>query len=147
MFEPNYWHWWILACLLLVMELLLPGVFFMWPAIAAAVMGAVVFFIPHLSLGAQIIIFAVMSAISVFVWYMYLRQHPTESEDPLLNQRLARYIGRTVTLSEAIVNGMGRAKIGDTLWQVSGPDCPAGSKVKVVDADGMLLKVEIVASE
>jgi inner membrane protein len=35
-------------------------------------------------------------------------------------------------------------RIGDTVWQVRGPDAPAGSRVKVTDADGAVLTVEPV---
>jgi inner membrane protein len=141
MFEINYWHWWILGCALLIFELLVPGVFFMWLAIAAGLMGFLLLIAPHMGLPLQVFIFALVSVFSVAAWHMYMRKHPVESQDPLLNQRLARYVGRTVVLVEPIVNGAGRARIDDTLWKVTGPDCPVGASVTVIGHDSMLLKV------
>jgi membrane protein implicated in regulation of membrane protease activity len=40
------------------------------------------------------------------------------------------------------MDGSGTVRVDDTIWRVSGPDCPAGSKVKVVRADGASLTVE-----
>ena len=33
------------------------------------------------------------------------------------------------------------ARIDDTIWRVAGPDAPAGSRVKIVQADGASLTV------
>jgi len=35
----EFWHWWILACLMLVLEMLLPGIIFLWLSVAAAAAG------------------------------------------------------------------------------------------------------------
>ena len=43
-----------------------------------------------------------------------------------------------------IVAGTGTVKIDDTIWRLSGPDCPGGSRVKVVRADAATLVVEAV---
>jgi inner membrane protein len=148
MLTVDYWHWWILGCILLIFELLLPGVFFMWPAIAAGLMGFLLLILPQLSFPMQVFIFALVSAFSVAAWHWYMRKHPVESQDPLLNQRLARYVGRTVVLVEPIVNGSGRARIDDSWWKVIGPDCPVGSAVKIIGTDNsMLLRVEPVDTQ
>jgi membrane protein implicated in regulation of membrane protease activity len=68
----------------------------------------------------------------------------TESDQPLLNQRGEQLIGRTATLSEPIINGFGRIKLGDTLWRVKGPDLPAGTQVKVVSVNDLELVVAAV---
>ncbi|MBP6798211.1 MAG: NfeD family protein, partial [Luteimonas sp.] len=57
-------------------------------------------------------------------------------------QRALQHVGRTVVLERAIVSGLGRVKIGDAFWDVSGPELPAGVPVKVVAVDGMTLRVE-----
>jgi membrane protein implicated in regulation of membrane protease activity len=46
------------------------------------------------------------------------------------------------TLDKPIVDGVGTIRIDDTVWRVSGPDCPAGSRVKISRADGADLMVE-----
>ena len=50
---------------------------------------------------------------------------------------------REFTLEKPIVDGAGTVRIDDTIWRVAGPDAPAGSRVRVVHADGASLTVAI----
>jgi membrane protein implicated in regulation of membrane protease activity len=65
-----------------------------------------------------------------------------DTDQPLLNQRALQLVGRTATLEEAISNGHGRVRLGDTLWRVSGPDLPSGARVRVMSASNGELRVE-----
>ena len=38
----DYWHWWVLAILLLILEVFSPAAFFVWIGLAAGIMGFVV---------------------------------------------------------------------------------------------------------
>ncbi len=78
---------------------------------------------------------------AVLVALKYLRQHPFASERPLLNERAIQHIGQTFALVDAIHNGRGSVHIGDTIWRVEGPDLPKGTQVKVIGANGTVLKV------
>jgi inner membrane protein len=40
------------------------------------------------------------------------------------------------------VNGSGKIKVEDTLWDVDGPDMAVGSRIKVTAVQGMRLMVE-----
>lgn len=76
-----------------------------------------------------------------FVW-----AHPSvmTTDQPELNRRAAQLVGRVVRVEEAITCGRGRVHIGDTLWTAAGPDAPAGTEVRVVAAEGTILRVERV---
>ena len=87
-------------------------------------------------------LFAVLSLVAVFAARRYLRSQEGESDRPLLNRRALQHVGRSYVLAEAIENGRGKVKIGDTLWRVEGPDAPAGTQVTVTGADGTVLIVE-----
>jgi membrane protein implicated in regulation of membrane protease activity len=67
------------------------------------------------------------------------------NEAPLLNRRTEALVGRVFTLERPIVDGVGTVRIDDTIWRVRGPDGPAGSRVRVVHADGANLAVEPAA--
>ena len=69
----------------------------------------------------------------------------TPTDRPFLNRRADGYVGRVFTLDKPIVDGVGTVRIDDTVWRVSGPDCPAGSRVKIARADGVSLLVEAAA--
>jgi len=131
----------ILAAVLFVLELVAPGIFFMWFGLAAAVTGLIMFRY-DISWQWQLIWFCGLSLASVLIVYRYLRKHPLESEQPLLNRRADQLIGHSFDLVDPIVNGRGSIHSGDTIWRVEGPELPVGTAVKVVGADGSVLKVE-----
>ena len=143
--QIDFWHWWILGLVLLVLEVFAPGAFFLWMGVAAGIVGMVLLLAPGLGWEFQLLIFAILSVGSIVVWRYYLKKHPTETDQPSLNRRGEQYVGRIVTLSDPIENGRGRAKIGDSAWSVEGDDLPAGAKVKVVGVEGIVLKVEPAA--
>ena len=48
--QLDYWHWWILAAVLIIFEVFAPGAFFLWLGIAAAALGGLVYLSPSLAL-------------------------------------------------------------------------------------------------
>ncbi len=139
----QFWHWWILAALFAGIEILAPGVFFIWLGAAAAVTGIIALVIPGLGWEIEALIFALLAVASVIAWRSYVKKNGNK-DDPasMLNRRGEQLIGRTAVLSEAIQNGRGKARIDDTVWRVEGPDMPAGVPIKVIAVDGAILKVE-----
>ena len=79
---------------------------------------------------------------SVPAWRYFARKVERPTGSPFLNRRADGYVGRVFTLDKPIVDGIGTVRIDDSVWRVSGPDCPAGSRVKVARADGANLTVE-----
>ncbi|MCC6468780.1 MAG: NfeD family protein [Alphaproteobacteria bacterium] len=142
MTELLFWHWWILAGVLMVLEIIVPGVFLLWLGIAAAITGLVAYAAPTLSWQWEGLVFAILSVIIVWSWRAYLRRHPTETELPMLNRRGEQYVGRRLTLDEPIVNGRGQVKVDDSTWRVEGADLPAGTHVVVTGVKGTILSVE-----
>lgn len=134
------WNWLILAAILFVLEVMSPGIFLMWFGMAAAVT-ALIAFTYDISWQWQLIWFCALSLAAVLLAAKYLRKHPPESERPLLNERAVQLIGQSFELIDPIVNGRGSIKTGDTIWRVEGPELPRGARIKVVGADGTLLKV------
>jgi len=139
----NHWTWWILAVALMVLEIFTPGTFFLFMGIAAAVVGFLVLLLP-LSWEWQILIYAVLSVLVTMGGRSYLKRRPVVTDRPTLNRRGAQYVGRTFTLEEPIVNGLGKIHVDDSTWKIEGSDCAAGSRVKVMGVDGTILRVELV---
>jgi membrane protein implicated in regulation of membrane protease activity len=140
----NYWHWFIVGVVLIVLEVFAPGAFFLWLGVSAGIVGLILVVFPDMGWESQFLIFAVISIVSIAAWRIRLQKHPTQSEDDSLNSRTKEYIGRTFSLSEAIENGYGKIHVDDSFWQVSGSDCTVDKKVKVVSVDGMVLNVELL---
>ncbi len=140
--QLDFWHWFIFAVGLLILELFAPGAFFLWMGFAAAVVGALLWLIPGMGWELQFMIFAVLSVVSIIWWRKRMDENPVVSDQPNLNRRGQQYVGRTFTLDEPIVNGLGKIHVDDSTWKIEGNDCPAGTKVKVTGVDGVILKVE-----
>ena len=141
-YQPDFWHWWILALALIIAETFLPGTFFLWMGVSALVLGVIAWLIPAMGWEIQMMLFAVLSLVSIVGWRMWQRKHPDETDQPSLNRRGEQYIDRVFTLETAIENGFGKVRVGDTLWRVKGGDLAAGTKVRVTAADGIVLVVE-----
>ncbi|MEJ1337970.1 MAG: NfeD family protein [Candidatus Sedimenticola sp. (ex Thyasira tokunagai)] len=139
----TYWQWWVLAVLLIILEVFSPGAFFLWMGVSAGVVGLILMLVPGLEWEYQILIFAVFSVISVIAWRLVLKRNPTATDQPALNRRGEQYLDRVFTLETPVINGQGRIRVDDTTWKIHGPDCPAGSRVQVVGVDGVVLRVEL----
>ncbi len=138
-----HYGWWLLALVLIGAEIMAPGFFMIWIGIAAAALGVVLLFVPAMSFGMQAIVFSVFALISCFVYWRFVRHAMDERSDrPNLNRRAEQYIGRRFVLETAIVNGQGKARVGDSLWLAEGPDLPTGAAIEVVGVDGSTLKVK-----
>jgi membrane protein implicated in regulation of membrane protease activity len=145
--QVEFWHWWGLGLVLLILEVFLPGFVFLWMGIAAGITGFVLLLAPSLGWQYQIILFAVLSVTSIVLWRLWSGRRPIHTADPTLNRRAAQYVGRTFTLEVPIVNGRGHIHVDDSYWRVDGHDMPAGTPVRVVAADGVVLKVERAAGQ
>ncbi len=137
----GHWAWWVAAGLLLIVELLAPGIFFIWLAIAAALTGlaAMIF---GMTWQTELIVFAVLSVASVFAGRSLYRGRAVSPQDnPHLNRRQQGYVGRSFKLRQPIVDGRGKLTIDDTIWEIEGPDLPSGAHIRVTAVNGMRLVV------
>lgn len=141
------WHWALLSVVLVVLEILSPGVYFLWLGIAAGLVAALLWLMPELGWQIQLLAFALLSIASVALGRAWLRRHPMETDEPTLNRRGEQYIGRVVTLEQPIVNGQGKIRLDDTTWKIEGPDCGAGTRVRIRGTQGVVLLVEKVEAE
>jgi membrane protein implicated in regulation of membrane protease activity len=135
------WFWWIVAGVLLLFELMTPGVFAMWLALAAASVGITDYFV-NLSWQLELLVFAAFSLVYVYLarpWYS--KNNLQSSDQPNLNQRIYAFVGKSFVLTEPIINGQGKLDIEGTRWDVLGPNLAKGATVKVTAVEGMKLRV------
>lgn len=139
----EFWHWWIFAFVLAILEIIVPGAFFIWFGLSSLVTGVVLLAIPSLGWEWQFVFWGVLGLVTVISWRVWMRAYPNQSEDNnSLNRRGQQYIGQILELEEPIINGQGKAKLGDSVWRVSGPELGRGQKVRVVGTNGTILVVE-----
>jgi membrane protein implicated in regulation of membrane protease activity len=135
------WGWLIAGVVLAIAEFVVPGAYLLWFGIAALVTGVAALALP-LPIPVELGLFAFSSVASVLVGRHFMARAPIISDDPLLNERTARLIGRTVIVVAPIVDGEGRVRVGDGEWIAIGPDAAVGDRVRIVGANGGRLVVE-----
>jgi len=135
------WNWLIFGIILMALEVAAPGVFLFWLGLAALLVGLLSFVLhPHWQ--AELLMFAVFALAAVPIWRRLARPNGAGRDaKPFLNRRADALVGRVFTLEKPIVDGFGTVRVDDTIWRVAGPDVPAGSRVRVVRADGANLTV------
>lgn len=140
--NPEY-VWLGLAALLALAELFVPGVFLIWVAAAAAVTGILSLFI-DMTFAGQLTVFGLSTIMAVLGGRRWYLTHNVESENPLLNNRSAQLVGKTVTVVEAISATSGRVKVADGEWKAKGPDMQKGAIAKVAAVEGGVLRLEVL---
>ncbi len=139
-----HWVWLALGLVLAGLEMLVPGVYLIWLALAALVTGFLAIGLDS-SVPVQVIEFVSLALIFAFSANRFFRDQPIESSDPLMNRRGARMIGETALVTAAIEHGSGRIKVGDGEWIARGPDAAPGERVRITGSDGASLLVEPLA--
>lgn len=140
----EFWHWLAIGAGLAALEVVMPGAYLLWLGAAAGLVGVVTLIVQSLGWELQLLAFAVFSVALIAFSIKFIRQRQAPTDKPHLNERGAQLVGRQLTLDQPIVNGTGRVKMGDTMWQVAGPDYMRGTTVKVVNVRGTVLEVEKV---
>lgn len=142
--ELGPWAWMIAGFILLAGEIIMPGVFLIWFGLAAITIGTLVL-IPFTNVSwwpwqAQVIGFGVLSLVFLLVGQKLFPSRKKGDAAASINDPLGRFQGTVASLDEPIENGVGKIRLGDTVWRVTGPDTAIGSKVKVVGhKDGALI--------
>ncbi len=140
--QMNFWHWIALGLVLLLLELLGAAGYLLWLGISAVLVGLLMIALP-LSWTLQWVAFAVFSLFTTWLWWRYQHQRDIQNDKTnTLNQRGAQMIGQECVLDHAIVAGNDRMRLGDTTWSIiSSRDLPAGTRVKIVSINGIVLTV------
>ncbi len=140
------WNWLVFGLVLLILEILAPGFFFIWFGLAALVTGGLAFLLSSTAAFGwqfQTVVFLVLAVIFVLAGRRLFGSRSTDADEAFLNRRGEQLVGRRATLTEPIINGRGRIRINDTMWRVKGPDLPAGTEVRVIAFDPQSLEIEV----
>ncbi|MBG6241064.1 MAG: NfeD family protein [Candidatus Symbiopectobacterium sp. Dall1.0] len=140
--ENAHWVWLSLGGLLLAAEMLGASGYLLWSGVSAVIIGLLTWVLP-LPWAWQGTLFAVLTIIIALLWWYWLRSRSRRVADAtLLNQRSRQLIGVRATVTEAVVDGIGRARIGDSTWRIKTDEAlPVGTTVEVIAVDGITLHV------
>lgn len=142
--ELNYWHWFILGLLLLILEAFGAAGFVLGAAIGSLLTGIIVWISGGMSWEAQVMLGAILATVCSIVYWRFFKAELQESDRPELNQKTAQFIGRKLTLQKDI-DFEGRIQIGDTFWRVkSESSLKEGDVVEVISVDETTLNIQKV---
>lgn len=140
--ENAHWVWLSLGGLLLAAEMLGASGYLLWSGVSAVIIGLLTWVLP-LPWPWQGALFAALTIIIALLWWYWLRSRSRRITDAtLLNQRSRQLIGVRATVTEAVEEGIGRARIGDSTWRIKTDEAlPVGTTVEVIAVDGITLHV------
>lgn len=81
--------------------------------------------------------------LDILIDFAWANPGVSASDQPHLNRRTDQLSGRSAIVTEPISGGRGKVRIGDTVWSAEGPDCLAGTVVRITAANTTVLRVEI----
>ena len=136
------WLWLIGGVVLLIAELTAPGFSLIFIGAAGIATGLLSMAL-GLPVALQLGTFAVLAFLAARVggrrFYASRYDH---SSDPMLNDRVARLLGKVVVVVQPVDSHGGRVRVGDSEWSARGGPAAPGERVRIVDIDGNCLKVE-----
>ena len=141
-----YWHWLALAGIFAGLEILAPGVFLIFPGIAAVVVGVTILLLPELDWRLQLLLFAVLAVAFIFIGRRIYGRISESEDHHSLNRRADRLIGDVYPLTSGMTGGRGTVRVGDTDWlaRLEGgktDDIAEGAAMRVVAIEGATLLV------
>lgn len=145
-FKILYWHWLAFGMVLIALELLVPSFTIFWFGLGAILVGLVLLLGLEPGVSAQLLIWALASALFTFAWFKWIR--------PLSRDRTKAGLGREALIGEAglvlkvpVEGGRGELRfpapiLGDDTWQfLCDESLQVGDKVVVRDLSGNTLIV------
>lgn len=113
-----------------------------WLGIGAGITGLIMFFNPEaFSLWQIPLVFILMLIAPAFF------ELPNTLNALFGHSEHQHLVGTTITLTQPIENGKGKTTLERQEWMVSGPDCPAGSTIKIITLDAKTLYVTLAGQE
>ncbi len=142
MVENAHWLWWSVGVLLLAGEMLIPGVYLLWIGLASIATGVFAWLLPELGFEGHGLLFAVLSAVSIYTGNRFFYRRAATISDAEVNTSGKRFVGKNFVVVEQIKNGQGHVQVGDSRWLANGPDLPKGAMAHVTAVEGTILVVE-----
>lgn len=140
-------NWFTIGIMLIIIEMILPGMFLMWFGISSIIVGIIAVMIP-IEINTALILFSVISVLLVIVVILVMRKVAPSSQSTVthnLNQaRGSELIGATFTLDSDVMNNSGKLNIGDSIWLIKGPNAIAGTHISITSIENNTLIFKII---
>jgi len=136
----TWWIWILIGIGLAVMELGTPGFFIIFLSVGAVAAGAVSFLSPSASLSVQVLVFSLVSLVSLLLFRGKLMRRygldkPAASRDEIVNEV-------AVPMDDIAPGATGKAELRGTVWNArngGAASLPKGARCRVERVDGLTL--------
>ena len=139
-----WWHWLVLGLLLVGLELVVSSFTIIWFGLGAVLVGIILALVPGFPLGAQILTWTGASALLTLAWFHFF--NPRTRSFAGSKSAVIGEIGLVVRAGEP--GSMGTVKfqlplLGGDEWPcIADVALDVGDRVRVVDMEGQVMKVE-----
>jgi membrane protein implicated in regulation of membrane protease activity len=140
------WIWCAIGLILLAAEMATGTFYVLWFGVAALIMALISWLMPELNISLQLVLFAVLSVGSLFIWRTYYKKNETHSR---IGQSKGEEIGRVGTVIEAISasqNGriqFAQGLMGSREWTaIANENIAVGTQAVIVSVEGNALRVK-----
>jgi len=140
-----WWHWLVLGLVLIGLELVVPSFTIIWFGLGAVLVSIVMALFPGYPLSAQILAWTVASVLFTLAWFRYFNPRSRTSAGSSKGAVLGE-IGLVIRAAEPYAKGVVKFQLpllGADEWPCMADEPLAvGDRVKVVDVEGHVMKVE-----
>ena len=133
----NDWHWLVLGFSLIIFELFIWSVYFLWLGVVAITIAILINLYPGFAPSHQLLSFIIFSALAIFVSKKVI---PIKTMDDKLEKSAKKHIGKIANVVE-VGSEIATIQIGKSLWQAQGCEMQMGQDVEVISAEGPILIV------
>jgi membrane protein implicated in regulation of membrane protease activity len=141
------YSWWAVALLLLLVEMMVPSNWLLWPGLSAFIVGAILMIAPDLGWQLAIFIFVGFSVLFLFLGRKFIQISSQHTDAPNLNNRAQRMVGRRGAAQADGVVGMSRIQIDGIEWPVrleNQSEINAGDLLEIIAFDGTTLVAKVI---
>jgi membrane protein implicated in regulation of membrane protease activity len=147
--QIEWWYWIIAGFCLIGIELIVPSFTIIWFGMGALVVGTLSGLWPGFSLAGQIALWSLASICFTTMWFKYLKPKSNRTNAGMSKEGIVGESG-VIIRGTKDSNGRGIVKfrisvLGIDEWSChSSETLHVGDRVRVVDIEGHMLKVEII---
>ena len=147
--QIEWWYWIVAGFCLIGLELIIPSFTIIWFGMGALVVGALSVLVPGFPVSGQVALWSIASVSFTLLWFKYLkpksdRTHAGTSKEGIVGESGIIIRGTDDSYGRGIVKFRISVLGADEWGCYSSETLHIGDRVRVVDIEGQILKVEII---
>ena len=144
--DLQYWHWLVFGMVLIIAELFIPSFTIFWFGLGALAVGGLLWLAPTLGLTAQLLLWAVFSALLTAFWFLFMKPRMQDkTRAGMSREALLGETGQVIREPDGERRGLVRFStplLGSDEWSfICDEPVRVGDRVQIRDVSGNTLIV------